>query len=470
MPPPDAPDGHRSVSPRRIPWPADRSVHTPDEVLLRRFGHVRAIGGALYLATVAVLFAVYGTQVWPMLIGAVVLAIVTTGFFMQSDAYPRSSVAVSVVADLVVLAGAVAFFGGAGSGMVLLYSIPVVSAGILLGPSSSAGLTVLGVVVAIAQFGAELAGLRPALVVTEDLGDRIAVLAVSIAGLASVGYLTGTYASRLHELLALSGADLAALRSSRRRRRTYVHAAADEIAVPLRELEGLADELEAVGEAATGPAREVAPRPAAGDVPAGETARRLAARLRISAAQLQAGVEMLADVAAMDTIRDTRPEPVLLARVVEDCLTALRPRLGDRPASVDVPPIRVVADRRGARRIVYNLIENVADHTPADTPFEVTVLAGAGRGIIVVADEGPGVDPARAGVLFDARPGDRRAVGLPLVRELAEAMGAEVRYERARGGGARFMVSFRLAPPAAAGQDEPTPAPAPVPPAPPPPG
>lgn len=401
-----------------------------DEVLLRRFGHVRAVGSVLYLATVAGLFVIYGTRLWPMLIGVPVLAIVTVAFFMKSGDYPRTAVVVSLVTDLLVLAGGLAFFGGAGSGLVMLYSIAIVSAGILLGPTSATGFTILAGVVAVAQLLVEELGLEPVLLFRPDLSDRVAVLCVSLVGLASVGYLTETYASRLHELLATTGAHLEAVRSSGRRRRGYVHAASEEISVPLRQLELLADELE--GSRSTG-----------GDH------RRVAAEVRVAATQLQAGVEMLADVGAMDTIRDSRPEPVLLARVVEDCLTALGSRLGRRTATVEVPPIRVVADRRAARRIVYNLVENVADHTPESTAFAVTAVVNAGRGVLVVSDDGPGMDPNAVLGFLERRPGDGPAAGLALVRELAEAMDALVRYERARGGGARFMVAFRLAPPSA---------------------
>jgi hypothetical protein len=52
--------------------------------------------------------------------------------------------------------------------------------------------------------------------------------------------------------------------------------------------------------------------------------------------------------------------------------------------------------------------------------------------------------------LLDGQP----AVGLPLVRELCEAMGAECRYERAPSGGARFMVAFKLAPTSAPSADD----------------
>ena len=418
---------------------------TIDVVLLRRFGHVRAIGGALYFAMVAVLFVIYGLRLWPMLIGVVILAVATTAYFMQSDRHPRTAVIASLSADLVVLVGAVMFFGGTGSGLVLLYSIVVVSGGIMLGPSAATGFAGVACIVAGLQFVAEQAGLQPAVAFRPDTGDRVAILLASIAGLASVGYLTGAYSSRLHELLAISSADLAQLRSTGRRRRGFVRAVAANVTVPLRDLERLADDIERGSGA---PAQPFPP----GDPGGTRGERRLAADLRILSTRLQAGIEMLADVGIMDTIRDTRPEPILLARVVDDCLTVLAPRIGTRALTLDVPPIRVVGDRRGARRIVYNLIENVIEHTPEGTAFDVTVLINAGRGVLVVSDDGPGV-PADAVPGMFRREFEEPAVGLPLVRELAEAMGAQVRYEQAADGGARFMVAFRLAPPAASSGD-----------------
>lgn len=47
--------------------------------------------------------------------------------------------------------------------------------------------------------------------------------------------------------------------------------------------------------------------------------------------------------------------------------------------------------------------------------------------------------------MFDAE-GSGPRVGLPLVRELSEGMGASVRAETPRAGGARFLLAFRLAP------------------------
>ena len=45
-------------------------------------------------------------------------------------------------------------------------------------------------------------------------------------------------------------------------------------------------------------------------------------------------------------------------------------------------------------------------------------------------------------------------VGMPLVKELVDAMGAEITYEPRQSGGSIFLVGFRLAPRDAPSSDE----------------
>ncbi|MBV9463836.1 MAG: sensor histidine kinase, partial [Verrucomicrobiae bacterium] len=66
-----------------------------------------------------------------------------------------------------------------------------------------------------------------------------------------------------------------------------------------------------------------------------------------------------------------------------------------------------------------------------------------------VSDHGPGVPASLRRDLFRPFRRTRRAdapaglgLGLALVKELAHAQGASVRYEDAAGGGAAFVVSF----------------------------
>src|SRR5688500_14702926 len=167
----------------------------PDGVVLRRFGLVRAVGGAAYFVAVIVQFSIFGTRMWPLALGVPVLAVVTTWFFVRSTRYPRTAIVVSLAADALVLGGAIAFLGGTGSGLVMLYAIVVVSAGILLGPTAAAAFTLLTIVLACLQLLVEELGYPPVLLHRPDLDDRLPIFWVSLAGLLSVGYLSATYAS-----------------------------------------------------------------------------------------------------------------------------------------------------------------------------------------------------------------------------------------------------------------------------------
>jgi len=426
-----------------------------DEVLLRRFGLVRAVGGTAYVAVVAALVGTFGVRLWPLALGVPVLAVVTTAYFARSSRYPRTAVTVSLAADALVIGGAVAFLGGTGSGLVGLYSIVIVSAGLLLGPGAAAAFTTLTVALGLLQLAAEQLGYPPVLLYRADLSDRLSVLLVSLAGLISVGYLSATYASRLHELIAEADVRAEAVRRGGRRRRSFVAQASVDVRQPLRQLEEVADALDDSWETLDEADR-----------------RRVAAQLRVGVAQLDAEVGQLADVGHLDEASTDRPEVVSLRRVVDDCVLQLGPRLGEYAVKVDMPPLKVVGNGRTARRVVFNLLENVADHTPPGTTVRVTAVQTAGHGVLVVSDNGPGVPESARERLFDppaatpwaaspwavarqaSQPGGARRVGLPLVGELCTAMGARIRHETPAAGGARFLVAFRLAPSAAPSADD----------------
>jgi two-component system OmpR family sensor kinase len=412
----------------------------PDEVLLRRFGYVRAVGGAVYIVAVGVLFAIFGTDVWPLLIGVPVLAIATTGYFIRSPKAPRTSVVTSLVADALVLGGAIAYVGGTGAGVVMLYAIVIVSGGILLGPLAATTAAAFCIGLALLQLLMEELGFTPALLHRPDLGERMPILLISIFGIASIGYLTATYASRLHELIAEAGAEAEVIRSRGRRRRSFIDKAADDVRAPLRDLDAVAEILEARWADLTEAER-----------------RRLAGRLRMGVTKIDAETSKLADVGTLDEATETRPEPVLLRRVVDDVIIALGERLSDHVIEVDVPPVKVVGNRRAARRVVFDLLENVVEHTPSGTRAHVTALKKASYGVVVVTDEGPGVPPEVAARMFDRseqRGPDDDRVGLPLVAELCEGMGARVRHETPADGGSRFIVAFQLAPSGAPTPDD----------------
>ena len=89
----------------------------------------------------------------------------------------------------------------------------------------------------------------------------------------------------------------------------------------------------------------------------------------------------------------------------------------------------------------------------------MSVSSHAGRVELVVADDGPGVDPDDRERVFerfvrlDADPVSGFGLGLAIVREVVERHGGAVRLEQdGRLGGARFVVSL---PDARAGDDAP---------------
>jgi len=415
-----------------------------DSELLRRFALVRIVGALAYVAAAVMTFLAIGPGVWPLLVGAVVVVAVTAAFFTSSWKRPRALVWLSLLADTVALYGAIAVVGGTGAGLVGLYAIVLVSAGILLGTRATLVLTVLTAGLGLVQLAAEQLGFRPALLERPELDDRLGVLLVGLAGLISVGYLAANYADRLRDLIEAAGERAADARRLGDRRRRFVARLAADARPQLTALEDAAAALEAPGELDAG------------------ARTRLATELRQAAGRLDADVSQLADVAALDATAG-RLEPVALAPVVREAVDALAGRLASHAVDIDVPPIKVLGHRLPVRRVVYTLLENVADHTPAGTAVRVRARVTPGSGVFAITDDGPGIPPVRLATLFD---GDA-TVGLPLVRELCDQMDATIRAERPRSGrGARFLVAFRLAPRGAPSPDDaPLPAPATVPPA-----
>ncbi|GHD97239.1 sensor histidine kinase [Streptomyces naganishii] len=110
--------------------------------------------------------------------------------------------------------------------------------------------------------------------------------------------------------------------------------------------------------------------------------------------------------------------------------------------------------------ILGNLVDNAVDAAQGRVPARVTVTARAEAGELVlrVADTGPGVDPAHAGLVFrrgfstkPTGPGGR-GLGLALARQAVHRHGGTLTVDGAPGGGAVFEARLPLA-------DAPEPAP-----------
>ena len=150
-------------------------------------------------------------------------------------------------------------------------------------------------------------------------------------------------------------------------------------------------------------------------------------------------------------------EPHELWSVVQPVIDRLRPSLGSRAISVDVPETLppVLADAVLLDIVVTNLLDNVGAHSAPDAPVSIRANEDDGMVRLVVEDGGPGVPVDVIGSLFDRfrrgptrSEGSRRGlgIGLSVVRGLVDAMSGQVSADRSPLGGLAVSVRLRPAP------------------------
>jgi signal transduction histidine kinase len=150
------------------------------------------------------------------------------------------------------------------------------------------------------------------------------------------------------------------------------------------------------------------------------------------------------DAGALDL---TRAAPVDLDDVVEHQVGARKgagPRIGTR----GVRPVQVRGDAGQLARAVTNLLDNAVRH--ARSAVAVTLAEDAGRAVLVVADDGPGIPAADRDRVFErftrldsARSADGGAgLGLAIARDIAERHGGGLVLDSVAPAGARFVFTL----------------------------
>jgi two-component system OmpR family sensor kinase len=173
----------------------------------------------------------------------------------------------------------------------------------------------------------------------------------------------------------------------------------------------------------------------------------------LEASRLERLVRDLLDLARMNRSEfSVRREPVDLAEVAGEAVSrhdAAAQQFGVE-LTAEGDETWVVADHDRLLQVASNLVENALRETPAGG--SVTVRVEPGR--LLVADTGPGIAPEDVPRVFERfylydKIGKDRPVGsglgLAIVRQLALAMGGQVRVESPVGGGATFVVELGLA-------------------------
>lgn len=145
-----------------------------------------------------------------------------------------------------------------------------------------------------------------------------------------------------------------------------------------------------------------------------------------------------------------------LEEILGSALREFREPLRTHPVHVDVPadlPLLEV-DALLIERVVVNLLENAAKHTPHGTPIEVLARHEDGNVIVEVNDSGPGLPPGPPEKLFDPFERGRKespvagiGLGLALARRIVKAHGGTIEARPRAPSGASFVVTLPASPP-----------------------
>jgi two-component system sensor histidine kinase PilS (NtrC family) len=112
---------------------------------------------------------------------------------------------------------------------------------------------------------------------------------------------------------------------------------------------------------------------------------------------------------------------------------------------VELPPepLIVTADPAQIRQVLWNLVKNACQFSPAGAEVRVAVGQEGRRAFLRVKDEGPGIAPEDRAHLFEMFFTKRKhgvGLGLALVRQIVDAHGGEISVETELGRGTTFTV------------------------------
>ncbi|MDQ8045105.1 MAG: HAMP domain-containing sensor histidine kinase [Solirubrobacteraceae bacterium] len=180
-----------------------------------------------------------------------------------------------------------------------------------------------------------------------------------------------------------------------------------------------------------------------------DQAESAAAALR-SARRMRGLVSDLLALARAEEPAATTQVALDLSSVVADAVAEVEDLLADHVLELDTEPTTVSGRRDDLQRVVRNLLENAARHTPAGTTVRVVVGTRGGHASLAVEDDGPGLSPAVRGRAFErfvrsgARSGPSSGLGLSIVRASAQAHGGWVELRSPARAGRGTRVEVRL--------------------------
>lgn len=191
----------------------------------------------------------------------------------------------------------------------------------------------------------------------------------------------------LDTLLSHVETSLQARQASEERLRAFIADASHELRTPLASIRGYAQLAQDAGDPGTGPA---------------PVRERSLDRIESEAARMGALVEDLLLLARLDAGQPLLREPVDAALLAIETTDDARVAHPDHVWRVEVDAsIELSGDERRLRQVLINLLGNAAAHTPPGTTVTVSAERAGDEARLVVADDGPGIDPELLPRLFD---------------------------------------------------------------------
>jgi two-component system OmpR family sensor kinase len=219
------------------------------------------------------------------------------------------------------------------------------------------------------------------------------------------------------------------LAEAQRRERNFLMVVSHELRTPVTAIRGHVDALRE-GLAEDADAREAS-----------------LAVIRAETDRLARLVRDVLDLARMEAHQFTlEEEEVELRRLLEQAYLSFaeeaRRRGIDYECSLAADPV-ISTDGDRLLQVVSNLLDNAFAWTPDGGRVSLELAAENGKLAVSVSDSGPGIGPAERERIFRpfwSRAGDGTGLGLPIARELAQALGGELALESEIGKGSRFEL------------------------------
>jgi two-component system OmpR family sensor kinase len=160
-------------------------------------------------------------------------------------------------------------------------------------------------------------------------------------------------------------------------------------------------------------------------------------------------------LARADAGRVGRHVPCDLAEIAGNAAAEVAPVLGDRELTIDNDrPLPIEGSADELHRMVLNLLDNAARHTPPGSSIELSLHREGSDAVVEISDDGPGIPPQLRAQVFDrfvrgdgpadTAVGPGSGLGLAIVRAVAASHGGTVEISESGSGGALFRIRLPL--------------------------